>query len=474
MALKFNTTEKSIKDYILKLKINSDQTKAYIEASKNTSLLSANKIFIFPDKDEILEFLDENGVIFGIDDNNINALIATKTNKATLVASALMPIKGEDAIISYNYDVSKKINLVQDENGNIDFKSLNWFSQVRAGDLVATKIPAQKGIDGKNIKGEAIIASPGKDLSFLVGKNIQVNSTSDMAIAKIDGILEIINDKIDINEILRISGDIDTSVGNINFIGDIFVQGDIKSGFKVEAGGSLNVEGVIESSDIFVGNDLIVKGGIKGSDTTKIVVNGAIICKFIENANIFVHSDINTDFIIHSNIISGGKLVLKGKKSVIAGGELVVRDSITTSVIGSHMGTKTDISLGVNIEQEASLLEKKSLLDKLNKDLNKIKPIIDTGKEMMSIGAMDPKRKETFSHSMQEYSDILEKINLVSSQLKEIENEISKYRFSYLIAKDTIYPGVSVTILRYSKYINDFLGPSKVFLKNGEVIVEKG
>ena len=296
MALKLSSVEKSIGDYVVHLRRNEDKTKGYIEISKNN-----NDGFNFPSEEDIISFLDENGVKFGIEYYSIKNIVSNKIMKATLVALGEPATKGEDAQIIYKHDFSKKINLVQDESGNIDFKSLNWFQQVKQGDILATKIPAQRGIDGKDIKGEPIVAPLGKDIKFLLGKNVGIDDSEQNAVAKADGIVEIIDSKICVSEVLNINGDVDTSVGNIEFNGDIFVSGDIKGGFKVKAEGSLDVKGVIESSDIEVGKDLIVKGGIKGNETTKVLVSGSVICKFIENANVFVNFNINTDFIIKCN-----------------------------------------------------------------------------------------------------------------------------------------------------------------------------
>ncbi|WP_455089479.1 DUF342 domain-containing protein [Peptoanaerobacter stomatis] len=467
MALKLSSVEKSIGDYVVHLKINEDKTKGYIEISKNN-----NDGFNFPSEEDIISFLDENGVKFGIEYYSIKNIVSNKIMKATLVALGEPATKGEDAQIIYKHDFSKKINLVQDESGNIDFKSLNWFQQVKQGDILATKIPAQRGIDGKDIKGEPIVAPLGKDIKFLLGKNVGIDDSEQNAVAKADGIVEIIDSKICVSEVLNINGDVDTSVGNIEFNGDIFVSGDIKGGFKVKAEGSLDVKGVIESSDIEVGKDLIVKGGIKGNETTKVLVSGSVICKFIENANVFVNFNINTDFIIHSNVISGGKITLNQKKGVIAGGEVVAKDSIITSTLGSHMGTKTDITLGVDIAKEAMMIEKKNILVKLEKELKRMIPAIETGKQIMGRGSMDDMKKIQFAKSVQEYNSILANIAKIKEDISNLEEEISHHRFSYIVAKDTIYPGVSITILKFSKHINDFLGPSKIYLKGNEVVIE--
>lgn len=476
MALKLKNIEKHSKNYILKLKINNDYTKAYLEIfiKQNEDDKKFQEQEQFPNIQDISSFLQENGIVFGIDINSMENIVNKKITKATLIASGSLPIKGEDARIIYNYDFSKKINLIQDKDGNIDFKSLNWFKQIKKGEVIAIKKPAQKGTDGINIKNEPIIAQEGKDIAFKFGKNVEENKDKMTIIASKDGVLEIIDAKVIVNEVLKIDGDIDTSTGNIDFIGDIFVSGDIKTGFKVEASGSLQVDGVIEASDIKVGKDLIVKGGIQGNEITNIVVKGSLVCKFIENANIFSYSDINSDFIIHSNVKSGGKIILNGAKSLIVGGEVTAKDSIVSSIIGSSMGTKTSIILGVDVEKEELMLKKQNDIELLYKEINKISPVIEIGKEMLQRGKMDTIRKIAFTKSMKQYNDTLDSIKNIKEEIDRLENEMRQFRFSHLTVKEKIYPGVKITILKNSRNIKDFIDNCKIYLKGNEIAIEKG
>lgn len=99
-------------------------------------------------------------------------------------------------------------------------------------------------------------------------------------------------------------------------------------------------------------------------------------------------------------------------------------------------------------------------------------PAIEAGKQIMERGSMDDTKKMQFAKSVQEYNSILENIAKIQEDINNLEEEMSHHKFSYIMAKDTIYPGVSITILKFSKHINDFLGPSKLYLKGNEVVIE--
>lgn len=475
MALQqLKNIEKHVKNYVLKLKINNDYTKAYLEISLQEKELDNPFNNLFPNIKDIISFLNENDVVFGINMQVIEYMLEYKVTKATQIAMGVMPVKGKDAVINYRYDFSKKINLIEDENGNIDFKSLNWFHQIKAGDIIATKIPPQKGINGKNIKNEDIIAPTGSDTAFKYGKNVEESPDKKELIALVDGIVEIVNSKVVVNEVLKIKGDVDISTGNIKFLGDVFVSGDIKTGYTVETNGSLLVNGVVESCNLNVGKDLVVKGGIQGSEFTNITVKGSIVCKFIENANIFSYSDINSDFIVHSNVKSGGKIVLSGKKSLIVGGEITAKDSITSSYVGSSMGTKTVLTLGVDVEKEEFIMKRQSVLDGLYKNISKLSPIIEIGKEMLQRGTMDTLRKIAFTKSMKEYNDTFDQIKSIKEEMENLEKEMRQFRFSHLTVREKVYQGVTVTILKHSRSIKDNISGCKIYLKGNEIAIEKG
>ena len=92
------------------------------------------------------------------------------------------------------------------------------------------------------------------------------------------------------------------------------------------------------------------------------------------------------------------------------------------------------------------------------------------------------KKKRKFENSAiseSSFGSINERKQLIDAMedaIAPIQPEDEKIEFPdnkfSLVAKDTIYPGVSITILKFSKHINDFLGPSKIYLKGNEVVIE--
>ncbi len=462
--------DKKIDDYTLKLVVTKDYMKAYLEISLDTDEI--------PDKnlttEEIENFLKEKEIVYGVHKNVIQDMIDSRIyQKSVLIAEADMPQKGEDGYIQYTHRMKNSISLNQDDKGNINFKELGWFIQVSKGDVLAEKIPPTTGKGGKNLKNEEISAVPGKEAVFKYGKNVEENEEKTILKSAKDGRLEYAGDKLQVNDVLTIKGSVDTSTGNIHFGGDIVINGDIKTGFEVECIGSLEVNGVIEAANITVGRDLVVKGGIQGNAKTSIKVNGSTICRFIENACVFSEKDIITDFVVHSNISCGSNLIVKGKKGLIVGGELKVKNEVNAQVVGSYMGTKTLIEIGLDPTQKNKLDAYRDELHSCQKKLKDLQPTIETGKQLLQRGLMDNIKKISFVKMLEDYNKTAQNINIIETEIQKIEKQLSEIRYGVMQVKDKVYPGVKITIGRYSRYIKDEIGASKFYVQDGDIMIHK-
>ena len=462
--------DKIIDDYTLKLVVTKDYMKAYLEISLDTDEIPDKNLTV----EEVENFLRDKEIVYGVQTNIIRDMIDSRIyQKSVMVAEADMPQKGDDGYIQYTHRMKNSISLNQDDKGNINFKELGWFIQVSQGDILAKKIPPTMGRGGKNLKGEEIPAVPGKEAVFKYGKNVEESEDKTSLISTKDGRLEYAGDKLQVNDVLTIKGNVDTSTGNINFGGDVVVNGDIKTGFEVNCVGSLEVNGVIEAANIIVGRDLVVKGGVQGNAKSSIKVSGSTICRFIENACVFSEGDIITDFVVHSNISCGSNLVVKGKKGLIVGGEIRVKNEINAQVIGSYMGTKTIIEIGLDPSQKNKLDAYRDELHSYEKKLKELQPTIETGKQLLQRGLMDNIKKISFVKMLEDYNKTVQNISIVETEIQKIEKQLSEIRYGMMQVKDKIYPGVKITIGRYSRYIKDETGASKFYVQDGDIVIHK-
>ena len=112
---------------------------------------------------EVLQTLKNFGVVFGYQNDSLKMMLEEeKYNQQIVAAKGRFPKDGADSIIDYKVKIDKKINYKQDDQGRIDFFSKGLIENVVQGQLLAEKIPHQKGIPGRSVTGKITPAKDGK------------------------------------------------------------------------------------------------------------------------------------------------------------------------------------------------------------------------------------------------------------------------------------------------------------------------
>ena len=78
--------------------------------------------------------------------------------------------------------------------------------------------------DGMDLRGKLILAKRGRDLVPLRGKGFQRSEDGLTYTSLMDGKIEMTNERITILPVYEVSGDVDLSIGNIDFRGDVIVH----------------------------------------------------------------------------------------------------------------------------------------------------------------------------------------------------------------------------------------------------------
>jgi len=442
-----------------------DITRDKLEAFLDISVQGMERAI---EEQEIIKFLEKNKVVYGIDFNAVKEISEKKTYSTRIkVASGRGMICGKDEKIIINFRETAKREPQIDDQGRIDFKELNKIENVNKGYILAIKEPPTTGESGMNIYGEEIPAIDGKKVEFKAGKNVIITPDGSMLISDCDGSVDYKDGWISVNKTITIEKDVDNSTGNIRFNGDVVVNGDVKTGFLVQAEGNILVRGVVEGAILVSAGDIVVEGGIQGNEKASVHSSGNLICKFIENAKkVISERDITADFVMHSNISCMGSLNLIGKKALLAGGEVLVKKEIAAATIGSPMGTKTVIELGVDenlkIKLQAYVDEKESV----EKNLSDICKSLNAFKVSISKGEMDEKKKKLLEKTVSVYNNLTDKLKIINSEIDRIQSQMQDIISASLKVKDTIYPGVRLTIGNQVMYVRNEIKSSEFYLED--------
>lgn len=455
-------------DAILAVNISDDEMKAYLYVTPP----GAGGIDL--SADTIIAFLKNNRVIVGINEEYVKQFQDSPVYKEDyLVAEGIPPKNGDDAKIEYNFEVDNtRVRLQETNSGQINFKELNLIQNVVEGQPVAKKIPAQRGKAGKTVTGKYLEATNGKDIAIPLGKNTKIAPDGLTILAEVNGQVLLVKNKITVQEIYSVDGDVSIRTGNITFLGSVVVNGNVDDGFVIKASGNIEVKGTVGKAELDTEGDIIVSQGIIGKDGGSIRAGKSIWSKFIQNTEIVEAGDmvIVSDGIIKSNVMANRKIICRGKRADIIGGNISASEAVYARNLGSATsGTDTVISVGFDPKSKERLnfLLQKQELDE--KSLDEVKLNLSSLEDLKSRRGELPKDKEETYKKMSDFKYTIE------TEVHEIQKEITQIR-DYLntlknqgriSASDHVYSGVRIIIRDIEERVRSDYKATTFYLDKG-------
>ncbi len=397
--------------------------------------------------EEILAFLEVNQIRHGIEEETIRKMLREKLyGKEVCIAVGTPVVEGKDGHFDYlfNHNFSKKPKIRPD--GSVDYWSINTIETVEKGQVVVVYKPPVEGEDGMTVKGKPIPVKKARALSPLKGKGFTREEDGVTYTANIDGKIDLENDRVIISPLYEIYGNADLSVGNINFVGDVLIHGNVSSGVYIKATGTVTVDGVVESADITADHDIILRSGMVGGNRARLTTRGNLFAKFVEYTKIEVKGKIEADAFVGCDITCGERIILNGKKSKIVGGEVYAVQGIEASVLGSLGEVNTLVRVGVREEilRRISLIEKK--VEVMQENLLRIEEGLKNFDKLEQERGVnyknDPRRVELLRVKIQDTAAIASDRN----ELEELRQEIEDAKGASIKVKKEVYPGVAIAI----------------------------
>lgn len=438
-----------IEDTVLELEISKDHMKAYISVAppKNGKMITL---------EEVLEELQNAGVVHGIDETKISEVL----NKGpyyskVLVAAGTSPQTGENGRIIYHFDTKKELKPRVSQNGTVDFHNLDLVTNVTKGQLLAQIIPPTKGISGKTILGKVIPARDGKEARVVLGKGVFASQDGLQIYSDINGQPNLLEGKLSVLSVFDIKGDVGPATGNIDFLGTVIVRGSVKSGFMIKAEGDIEVEGTVEDSVLEAQGNILLKRGMQGRGKGEIRAGKNVLARYIENTQVEAGQDIViSEAAMHSILLAGRKVEITGRKGLLVGGVCRAGEELVAKTIGSPMATYTEIEVGTRPDMKNRCLEINDRLQELEKNLLSInqalnvisrtfKNQIPSDKQMLL-----KKLTDTLEASQQEQRQL-------SKEKQQLDERMSTYCRAKVSASNTLYPGVFIIIGNASMKIRD-------------------
>ena len=254
----------------LEITTSKDNMLAYISIKYIDEIIKENIRSAFYTASDIRSELTSAGIIFGIIDIEIEKYgLSNCVNQ--IIARGKSCVEPIDDKITINFNIEKNSNnLVEEANGNIDFKSIGSIQAVHTGDVIALYIKGSEGIDGCDVFGHEIVSKLQKIIKLKVSSGCKVVD-GDKVVASINGKLCVKDDTFCVHKLHEISGDVDIKTGNIKFIGDIVIYGSVKENMRVDCGNCIKIYKDIERAVVKSQNNIEIIGNVI---TSKIVAGG--------------------------------------------------------------------------------------------------------------------------------------------------------------------------------------------------------
>lgn len=408
-----------------------------------------------PGKKEIEEALARKNVVFGIDDEAVQKLADSGIfDEPVLAAQGEIPQNGEDARIELLIDPDRVPEIDQNVQ-KVDYRTRSTVVNVRRGQTIAVRHPPTEGKNGTSVVGTPIRAAAGKDISFSAGGGLEVSEDGLSLVASIDGCLQWEDGKLSVLPELEVQGDVDFSVGNVDFAGNVKICGTVREDFHIVAGGNIEVREVVEGAQIESSGDVVVMGGIRGMGKARIVAGGDVVAGFADQAQIRSRGDVTIrGALFHSDVMAQNSVtVMGGQKSQIAGGRVQAGREITCRILGSEMGTKTEIIVGVPPDQTERRRELQTLIAQNNANLQKLEANLGFLKKQETAGNLDEGKRALMLSATKAKFQLQATLMSLKDELAEIEADLELRKSQGIVRiREMCYPGVSI-IIRGSAYV---------------------
>ena len=267
---------------------------------------------------------------------------------------------------------------------------------------------------------------------------------------------------ITVKKLLNVRGDVDFHTGNIFFVGDMSVHGNVRAGFEIQANRIL-VKGMVEGGVVRARGDLALQGGARGgvSDRCLLTAGSNLRLPFVEKAELRAGGTIYVERTCqHATVFVGSSLVVKDR---LQGGVIHARNTVyVANQLGTSTAAPTAIFLGYNALRIRQLEKLDLRLDELATRVTHYTAVA---------GHLPPDSTATsrkLAMAKQKLELLKQRREQLWGALAEDERQTDACR---LVVPGTVHPGVEVSIGRAFLAVDTVYRNVVFQLQNDEITV---
>ncbi|MET3291743.1 UNVERIFIED_CONTAM: uncharacterized protein (DUF342 family) [Brevibacillus sp. OAP136] len=193
---------------------------------------------------QVRQEIQEMAIISPIEEEALQEALHAPFRTAVVVASGKPAKLGRDGYIETMFPHATE-QVIADWQRKVDYRDHGLIPSVAGGDTIAIIHRAVPGESGGDLFGREVPPTPVSDVKVELRRNVRMDDTG-RVIALKAGRPSLTGDTVkifDIQTVHIVEGDVDLTVGNVLFNGDVLIQGDVQEGMRVEATGNITVLG---------------------------------------------------------------------------------------------------------------------------------------------------------------------------------------------------------------------------------------
>ncbi len=453
----FDTTQSFNRDGIPRITISADGMKAELTVDPPVG------DGLHPTPEAVLEALAKAGVVLPANVEAIKDYLAIKDYSKPLTVAVGIP-SGEPVNGYVKWLVEEPADQAppEDARGKRDHKAVTRILSVSAGQKLGEIVPAQAGLQGMTVTGKPLPTREGKPVKPSPGKGVELTPDGRFYVALLEGQFVLKGQTPHVYQVFEVSGDVGLSTGNIDFVGNVVVRGNVTDGYQIKAEGAIHVSGAVERARLESGDTITIGGGVLGKEKGIVVAAKAIQCKFAENANLHAGETVTCEKGLINCRVTAGKTVSvrgQGGSGVIVGGQVMAGDEIEVDVLGSPMGTKTVVVVGIDLSKQEAMNRLLLQIAQADEQAAKVKKYFD---HLANYETRTPEEEKMLDDLRKTQSLLLAQLDQLNAKKEKMESEIEVNRRGVIRAYKVIYPDVWVRIRKGMQMISSEIKASAI------------
>ncbi|MCG7530192.1 FapA family protein [Psychrobium sp. MM17-31] len=368
----------------------------------------------------------------------------------------------------------------QRANGKVDMHDLGEVTTVAVNTPLIERIPPTEGKAGFTVFGKALAPTPGETFEFTVNDGTQISSdNSNLLVSAIEGVPRLYQGSIAINDTLKVKN-VDIGFGNIDYKGNVVVQGDVCEGMTVKTQGDITIGGCVNSATLIAGGNIIVEQGIFGkkrredeSLTCHVEAEGSVSAQYMQYAELSAGVNVEAQTqLLHCHVTAGDSVKAANKgatKGTIFGGHITAKNKVSCVELGGNAGSKTELTLTAELGSVREKLDAHQ--ETLNKEFKVLQQLIAAHDKVKGIDSKQEK-KQLLSKLKRNIDKKVAIIVSVKKTMASLNEQIAQARESMsIVTKKTLYDGVKITMDNCESQTLEQYKAIKITLSDGAITI---